>query len=110
MNHYYPESSLVQSDGELQAWWTEVRTKGHADKMDEAWWPVLETTKNLAYNTRTIMPIESPCKDEFKKFLMKPEDELLKCFPSQIQATTVISLLNAQSCHSPDEEYIGIKC
>ncbi|KAB1224783.1 Linoleate 13S-lipoxygenase 2-1, chloroplastic [Morella rubra] len=57
--------TVKESDGELQAWWTDVRTKGHADKMDEAWWPVLETTENLAYNTRTNMPTESPCKDEF---------------------------------------------
>ena len=49
VNHYYPEPSLVQSDRELQAWWTEVRTKGHADKKDEPWWPVLETPENLIH-------------------------------------------------------------
>lgn len=28
VSHYYPESSLVESDKELQAWWTEIRTVG----------------------------------------------------------------------------------
>ncbi|PRQ25565.1 putative linoleate 13S-lipoxygenase [Rosa chinensis] len=35
VNHYYPVPTLVESDNELQAWWTEVRTEGHADKKDE---------------------------------------------------------------------------
>ena len=47
VNHYYPDSSLVESDKELQDWWTEVRTKGHADKKDEPWWPVLKTPDDL---------------------------------------------------------------
>ncbi|KAJ0817461.1 putative linoleate 13S-lipoxygenase [Helianthus annuus] len=34
VNHYYPEENLVKSDQELQAWWTEIRTMGHADKKD----------------------------------------------------------------------------
>nr|POE44787.1 linoleate 13s-lipoxygenase 2-1, chloroplastic [Quercus suber] len=55
VNHYYPEPSLVQSDGELQAWWTEVRTKGHADKKDEPWWPVLKTPENLIHILTTII-------------------------------------------------------
>ena len=55
VNHYYPEPSLVQSDRELQAWWTEVRTKGHADKKDEPWCPVLETPENLIHILTTII-------------------------------------------------------
>ncbi|KAF3962479.1 hypothetical protein CMV_013011 [Castanea mollissima] len=138
-NHYYPEPSLVQSDGELQAWWTEVRTKGHADKKDEPWWPVLETPENLIHILTTIiwvtaghhaavnfgqyvfagyfpnrptiartnMPTENPSDEEFKNFLKKPEVELLKCFPSQIQATKVMAVLDVLSNHSPDEEYLG---
>lgn len=55
VNHYYSEPSLVQSDGELQAWWTEVRTKGNADKKDEPWWPVLKTPENLIHILTTII-------------------------------------------------------
>ncbi|CAJ1933285.1 unnamed protein product [Sphenostylis stenocarpa] len=141
VNHYYPEPSLVKSDEELQAWWKEIRTAGHADKKDEPWWPVLKTPRDLigilstiiwvtsghhaAVNfgqyvyggyfpnrptiTRTKMPTEDPSEDEWKKFIAKPEKALLKCFPSQLQATRVMAVLDILSTHSPDEEYIGEK-
>ncbi|CAK7331831.1 unnamed protein product [Dovyalis caffra] len=141
VNHYYPEARMVESDDELQAWWTEVRTKGHEDKKDEPWWPVLKTQEDLvqvlttiiwvtaghhaAVNfgqymyggyfpnkptiARTNMPTESPADEEWNLFLKKPELSLLKCFPTQIQATTVMAVLNVLSSHSPDEEYIGEK-
>lgn len=141
VNHYYPEPSLVEFDKELQAWWTEIRTVGHADKKDEPWWPVLKTPKDLigilstiiwvtsghhaavnfgqyAYGgyfpnrptiTRTKMPTEDPSEEEWKKFIAKPERALLKCFPSQLQATRVMAVLDILSTHSPDEEYIGEK-
>ncbi|KAH9608062.1 hypothetical protein KSS87_017304 [Heliosperma pusillum] len=139
VNHYYPKSSLVESDDELQAWWTEIRTVGHGDKKDEPWWPNLKTTEDLihiittmiwvtsghhaAVNfgqygyggyfpnrptlTRTPMPTEDPTEEERKLFYEKPEVTLLKCFPSQIQATRVMTILDVLSNHSPDEEYIG---
>ncbi|XP_042513709.1 linoleate 13S-lipoxygenase 2-1, chloroplastic-like [Macadamia integrifolia] len=139
VNHYYPKSNLVESDEELQAWWTEVRTKGHGDKKDEPWWPTLKTEDDLiqvvttiiwvtsghhaAVNfgqyhyagyfpnrptrTRTNMPTEEPSEEEFKNFLKKPEFALLKCFPSQIQATKVMAILDVLSNHSVDEEYLG---
>ncbi|XP_074275409.1 linoleate 13S-lipoxygenase 2-1, chloroplastic-like [Silene latifolia] len=139
VNHYYPKSSLVESDNELQAWWTEIRTVGHGDKKDEPWWPNLKTTQDLihiittmiwvtsghhaAVNfgqysyggyfpnrptlTRTNMPTEDPTEEEWKLFSKKPEAALLKCFPSQIQATRVMTILDVLSTHSPDEEYIG---
>ncbi|XP_057953538.1 linoleate 13S-lipoxygenase 2-1, chloroplastic [Malania oleifera] len=141
VNQYYPDPSLVESDPELQSWWTEIRTKGHADKKDEPWWPVLKTPKDLidiltiiiwvtsghhaAVNfgqyhyagyfpnrptiARTNMPTEDPTDEGRKFFLDKPEIALLMCFPSQIQATKVMAVLDVLSNHSPDEEYIGEK-
>ncbi|XP_021772002.1 linoleate 13S-lipoxygenase 2-1, chloroplastic-like [Chenopodium quinoa] len=47
VNHYYATEQLVKSDNELQAWWEEIRTKGHQDKKDETWWPVLDTPSSL---------------------------------------------------------------
>ena len=47
VNHYYPEPYLVTTDQELQAWWTEIRTVGHADKQEEPWWPLLNTPQDL---------------------------------------------------------------
>ncbi|KAL6288420.1 hypothetical protein ACE6H2_005930 [Prunus campanulata] len=55
VSHYYPDPTLVESDTELQGWWTEVRTKGHADKKDEPWWPVLKTPENLIHILTTII-------------------------------------------------------
>ncbi|KAH6767720.1 lipoxygenase 2 [Perilla frutescens var. hirtella] len=139
--HYYPKPSLVQSDTELQAWWTEIRTVGHADKKDEPWWPELKTPDDLigilttiiwiasghhsavnfgqfdygAYfpNRPTIarvqMPTEEPSDEEKKMFLERPEAFLLESFPSQVQATIIMTILDVLSNHSPDEEYIGGK-
>ncbi|KAJ7980723.1 Lipoxygenase [Quillaja saponaria] len=141
VNHYYPEPTLVESDEELQAWWTEIRTVGHADKKDELWWPVLKTSKDLieiittivwitsghhasvnfgqyAYGgyfpnrptiARTNMPTEDPSEESWEKFKKKPETALLQCFPSQLQATKVMAVLDILSNHSPDEEYLGEK-
>ncbi|KAM1158116.1 hypothetical protein FF1_028650 [Malus domestica] len=139
VNHYYPDPTLVVSDEELQSWWTEVRTKGHADKKDEPWWPVLKTPENLIHILTTIiwvtaghhaavnfgqymyagyfpnrpsiartnMPTEDPSEEVFQNFLRKPEMALQMCFPTQVQATKVMAVLDVLSNHSPDEEYIG---
>ncbi|CAA0823858.1 Lipoxygenase 2- chloroplastic [Striga hermonthica] len=141
VSHYYPEPYLIQSDNELQSWWTEIRTMGHADKKDEPWWPELKTPQDLigiitiiiwvasahhaAVNfgqfdyggyfpnrptiARIQMPTEDPREEEQKQFLERPEEFLLRCFPSQIQATIVMAVLDVLSSHSPDEEYIGEK-
>ncbi|PHT59204.1 Linoleate 13S-lipoxygenase 2-1, chloroplastic [Capsicum baccatum] len=139
VNHYYPQTNLVESDIELQAWWSEIKNVGHADKKDEPWWPELKTPNDLigiittivwvtsghhaAVNfgqysyagyfpnrptiARSKMPTEDPTDEEWECFLNKPEEALLKCFPSQIQATKVMAILDVLSNHSPDEEYLG---
>ncbi|XP_042514260.1 linoleate 13S-lipoxygenase 2-1, chloroplastic-like [Macadamia integrifolia] len=141
VNHYYPDSSLIESDQELQAWWTEVRTQGHGDKKDEPWWPVLKTVENLieilttiiwvaschhsavnfgqyAYGgyfpnrptiARANMPTEEPLEQELKNFMDNPTLALLQSFPSQVQATAVMTILDVLSTHSTDEEYLGGK-
>ncbi|KAK9068665.1 hypothetical protein SSX86_012780 [Deinandra increscens subsp. villosa] len=139
VNHYYPKENLVESDEELQAWWTEIRTMGHADKKDEPWWPVLKTPKDLigiittiiwvasghhaavnfgqydyagyipnrATIARVKMPCEDPTDDEWEAFKRRPENELLSTFPSQVQGSKIMAVLDVLSNHSPDEEYIG---
>ncbi|CAL5437836.1 unnamed protein product [Camellia sinensis] len=56
---------------------------------------------------RRKIPTEDPSEQELKNFLNKPEVELLMSFPSQIQATIVMAVLDVLSNHSVDEEYIG---
>uniref|UniRef100_A0A2N9HGW0 Lipoxygenase n=1 Tax=Fagus sylvatica TaxID=28930 RepID=A0A2N9HGW0_FAGSY len=59
---------------------------------------------------RTNMPTEDPSNMKFwKNFLRKPEGALLECFPSQIQATRMMAVMDILSNHSPDEEYLGEK-
>ncbi|XP_017406814.1 linoleate 13S-lipoxygenase 2-1, chloroplastic, partial [Vigna angularis] len=59
VNHYYPTPSIIQSDQELQAWWTEIRTVGHGDKSEEPWWPNLKTPEDLIDIITTIAWIAS---------------------------------------------------
>ncbi|BAT89080.1 hypothetical protein VIGAN_05276300 [Vigna angularis var. angularis] len=59
VNHYYPSPSTVESDQELQAWWTEIRTVGHGDKAKEQWWPNLKTPKDLTEIITTIAWVAS---------------------------------------------------
>ena len=55
VNHYYSDPKLVLEDEELQAWWSEVRNVGHADKKDESWWPELKTPADLIEIVTTII-------------------------------------------------------
>ncbi|KHN21708.1 Linoleate 13S-lipoxygenase 2-1, chloroplastic [Glycine soja] len=59
VNHYYPSSSTIEFDQELQAWWTEIRTVGHGDKSEEPWWPNLKTPKDLIEIITTIAWVSS---------------------------------------------------
>ncbi|KAL5230670.1 hypothetical protein ABZP36_029446 [Zizania latifolia] len=137
---YYPDAGSVAGDSELQAFWTEVRTKGHGDKKDEPWWPKLDTPENLAHTLTTIiwvaaahhaavnfgqfdfggyfpnrpsiartnMPVEEPVDAAtMEKFLDNPDQAIRECFPSQLQATVVMAVLDVLSTHSKDEEYLG---
>lgn len=47
VNHFYPDLDTVSSDVELQAWWDEIKNKGHPDKKNEPWWPSLNTKEDL---------------------------------------------------------------
>ena len=58
---------------------------------------------------RTNMPTEDPSKEAWKTFLKKPEGALLQCFPSQMQATRMMVVMDILSSHSLEEEYIGEK-
>ncbi|KAJ0083444.1 hypothetical protein Patl1_29842 [Pistacia atlantica] len=56
---------------------------------------------------RINMPTEDNSEEGWKFLLEKPEVVLLRCFPSQVQAATVMTVLDVLSNHSPDEEYLG---
>lgn len=134
---YYPDSQTVLRDIELQHWWTEIRTKGHADKKDEPWWPKLDSPQNLVKILSTMIWIASghhaavnfgqydysgfvpnqPClarrlvpeagDPEFQSLLRNPHRILLDTLPGQEQATVLMMVVESLSTHSPDEEYLG---
>uniref|UniRef100_A0A1S4DXN4 Lipoxygenase domain-containing protein n=1 Tax=Cucumis melo TaxID=3656 RepID=A0A1S4DXN4_CUCME len=54
VNHYYPDDKAIKNDKELEAWWNEIKEKGHPDKKNEAGWPTLETPKDLIQIVSTI--------------------------------------------------------
>lgn len=59
VNHYYPQANLIESDKELQAWWSEIKNVGHGDKKDEPWWPELKTPNDLIGIITTIIWVTS---------------------------------------------------
>ncbi|KAF6166900.1 hypothetical protein GIB67_020334 [Kingdonia uniflora] len=56
---FYSEPKSVSSDTELQAWWKEIKNKGHPDKRHEPWWPKLNTKEDLSGILTTIMWVAS---------------------------------------------------
>jgi lipoxygenase len=134
---YYSDSQTVLADVELQQWWTEIRTKGHADKKDEPWWPTLDSPQNLVQILSTMIWVASghhaavnfgqydysgfvpnqPClarrlvpepgDPEFRRLLRNPHKVLLETLPGQEQATVLMMVVESLSTHSPDEEYLG---
>uniref|UniRef100_A0A0D9X9L7 linoleate 13S-lipoxygenase n=1 Tax=Leersia perrieri TaxID=77586 RepID=A0A0D9X9L7_9ORYZ len=57
---------------------------------------------------RTKMPVEEPVDEAaMGKFLDNPDQAIRECFPSQVQATVVMAVLDVLSTHSSDEEYLG---
>ncbi|MFQ6625919.1 hypothetical protein Gotur_004606 [Gossypium turneri] len=109
VTHYYPNSSVVESDKELQEWWEEIRTvaSGHHAAVNFGQYAYTVYFPNKPSIARTKMPSEDPSDQEWKLFGENPEASLLQCFPSQMQATKVMAVLDVLSHHSPDEEYIG---
>ena len=137
VEHFYPEPSLVTSDLELQAWWNEIKNKGHYDKRNEPWWPKLDTKEDLCGILTTMIWISSgqhaainfgqypfggyvpnrptlmrkliPHEDEpeYEKFIHNPQRFFLSSLPTQLQATKVMAVQDTLSTHSPDEEYLG---
>ncbi|XP_065044825.1 lipoxygenase 6, chloroplastic-like [Musa acuminata AAA Group] len=137
VTHYYSDDSSVTSDVELQAWWDEIKNKGHPDKRNEPWWPNLNTKEDLIHiltiivwtasgqhaainfgqypfggympNRPTLMKKLIPQEDEpeYEKFLLNPQYMFLSALPSQLQATQIMAVQDTLSTHSPDEEYLG---
>ncbi|KAJ6911396.1 lipoxygenase 6 [Populus alba x Populus x berolinensis] len=137
VDHFYSEPNSVTSDIELQAWWNEIKNKGHFDKRSEPWWPKLDTKEDLSGILTTMIWIASgqhaainfgqypfggyvpsrptlmrkliPLENEHdhEKFIRNPQHTFLSSLPTQLQATKIMAAQDTLSTHSPDEEYLG---
>lgn len=137
VNHYYPESSLICNDNELQAWYSESVNVGHGDLRNENWWPTLANADDLVSILTTLIwlasaqhaalnfgqypyggyvPNRPPLMrrlipeendPEYTSFLADPQKYFLSALPSVLQATKFMAVVDTLSTHSPDEEYLG---
>nr|KAJ0200266.1 hypothetical protein LSAT_V11C600317420 [Lactuca sativa] len=114
--------TVGHGDKKDEPWWPQLKTQedligivstimwvgsGHHSAVNFGQYDFAGYFPNRPTMARTKMPNEDPTEEEWQSFIKRPEDALLKCFPSQIQATQVMSVLDVLSSHSPDEEYIG---
>lgn len=137
VNHYYPHSSLICNDKELQSWYSESINVGHADLRHESWWPTLNNSEDLVSILSTLIwnasaqhaalnfgqypyggyvPNRPPLMrrlipeegdPEYGSFIADPQKYFLNAMPSLLQATKYMAVVDTLSTHSPDEEYLG---
>ncbi|KDP40689.1 hypothetical protein JCGZ_24688 [Jatropha curcas] len=137
VNRYYPNSSVVCNDKELQAWYAESVHVGHADLGHADWWPTLASADDLTSILTTLIwlasaqhaalnfgqypyggyvPNRPPLMrrlipeendPEYESFVADPQKYFLSALPSLLQATKFMAVVDNLSTHSPDEEYIG---
>ncbi|OAY36404.1 linoleate 13S-lipoxygenase 3-1, chloroplastic [Manihot esculenta] len=137
VNRYYPNSSLICNDKELQAWYAESVNVGHADLKHAEWWPTLNNVDTLVSILTTIIwlasaqhaalnfgqypyggyvPNRPPLvrrlipeenDTEYASFVADPQKYFLSAMPSLLQATKFMAVIDTLSTHSPDEEYLG---
>jgi linoleate 9S-lipoxygenase len=134
---YYNNDKTVQTDTEIQSWWTELRTKGHGDKRHESWWPSMQTRDDLIETCTIIIWIASalhaavnfgqypyagflpnrptvsrrfmpePGTDEYAELEEDADVAFLKTITPQLQTLLGISIIEILSMHSTDEIYLG---
>ncbi|KAD5508749.1 hypothetical protein R6Q59_030635 [Mikania micrantha] len=114
--------TVGHGDKKDEPWWPQLKTQndligivstimwvtsGHHSAVNFGQYDFAGYFPNRPTIARNKMPNEDPTDEEWQSFIKRPEDVLLKCFPSQFQATQVMAVLDVLSSHSPDEEYIG---
>ncbi|KAL1808681.1 hypothetical protein ACET3Z_025671 [Daucus carota] len=82
-------------------------TSGHHAAVNFGQYDFAAYMPNRPTIARVKMPSEDPTDEEWKTFERRPEDALLSCFPTQLQASKIMAILDVLSNHSIDEEYIG---
>ncbi|OMO86803.1 Lipoxygenase [Corchorus capsularis] len=134
---FYESDESVKNDGEIQAWWSEIRNKGHPDQKEG--WYELTDRESLARALTTLIWITSglhaavnfgqyayagwppnrpmllrkfiPKKGtpEFHELKNDPDKFLLQMWPDKFQMAFVIAVMDLLSRHTSDEVYLGQK-
>lgn len=132
---FYADDAAVQSDSEVQNWWAEARSKGHADQ-PEGWIPAdskanlvliittiawVASCHHAAVNfgqylyagfmpnhpslTRKLIPEEGTA--EWEALQAHPEHFLLGMLANPVQARINMTTIEILSTHATNEEYLG---
>ncbi|KAL5766720.1 hypothetical protein ACOSP7_017337 [Xanthoceras sorbifolium] len=114
--------NVGHGDKKDEPWWPDLKTpedlieiittivwiaSGHHAAVNFGQYTYAGYFPNRPTVARTNTPDEDPSEEQWKFFMEKPEVALLSCFPSQMQATKIMTVLDVLSSHSPDEEYLG---
>nr|XP_043620048.1 lipoxygenase 2, chloroplastic-like [Erigeron canadensis] len=115
--------TVGHGDKKDEPWWPQLKTQedligvvstmmwvcsGHHSAVNFSQYDYAGYFPNRPTIARAKMPNEDLTKEEWQEFINNPKDVLLRCFPSRIQATKIMSVYDILSAHSPDEEYIGV--
>ncbi|XP_042506876.1 linoleate 13S-lipoxygenase 3-1, chloroplastic-like [Macadamia integrifolia] len=137
VNRYYPDSTVIRSDSELQDWYSEAINVGHADLRQESWWPKLSEPEDLTSILTTLIWLASaqhaalnfgqypyggyvpnrpplmrrliPAEGDpdYAYFMADPQRFFFSALPSLLQSTQFMAVVDTLSTHSTDEEYLG---
>jgi len=133
---FYKDDSAVQSDPEVNNWWTEFRNVGHGDKKNAPGWPDLDSKESLAEILTTVvwictamhapinfgqydylgwMPqhpsmtrrlIPEDGSEEMKEFQANPDKFWLSMISDTLTTVVALAVFEVVAAHAPDEEYI----
>lgn len=125
LSNWWTEIRTVgHADKKDEPWWPKLQTtedlvgilttmiwitSGHHAAVNFGQYDFAAYFPNRPTIARSKMPDEDRTDESWNKFILRPEDTLLSCYPSLGQASFVAITLELLSNHSEDEEYLGQK-
>ncbi|CAA6660131.1 unnamed protein product [Spirodela intermedia] len=113
---FYSTDDAMNSDVEIQAWWSEIREVGHGDKRGDGDWRPMNSLPDLVEALTTLIWIASALHAavhprrgtaEFAEFMADPDKFFLTMLPDRFTTTLGLALIEVLSRHTSDEVYLG---